>query len=256
MVEKKEININKKGDSMKTVIVTGGSRGIGEAIVKELARSGYQVILNYNQSEEKAKKIQNELQEENGCVEIFKADVSKREEVKKLIEFTLEKFKRIDILVNNAGIDQIKPFMDLTDEDWNKMLQVNLNSVFYCTQEVLENMIHHKSGCIINISSIWGITGASCEVHYSTAKAGIDGMTKALAKELGPSNIRANSIAPGMIATDMNKSFTASEIEEIKKEIPLERLGRPEEIAKCVKWLVEDTYTTGQVISPNGGWVI
>ena len=256
MVEKKEININKKGDSMKTVIVTGGSRGIGEAIVKELARSGYQVILNYNQSEEKAKKIQNELQKENCCIEIFKADVSKREEVKQLVDFTLQKFNKIDVLVNNAGIDQIKPFMDLTDEDWNKMLQVNLNSVFYCTQEVLENMIHNKSGCIINISSIWGITGASCEVHYSVAKAGIDGLTKALAKELGPSNIRVNSIAPGMITTDMNKNIQENEIEEIKKEIPLERLGRPEEIAKCVKWLVEDTYTTGQIISPNGGWVI
>ena len=241
---------------MKTVIVTGGSRGIGEAIVKELARSGYQVVLNYHQSEEKAKQIQNELQKENGCVEIFKADVSKREEVKKLVDFAKQKFNKIDVLVNNAGIDQIKPFMDLTDEDWNQMLQVNLNSVFYCTQEVLENMIHHQSGCIINISSIWGITGASCEVHYSTAKAGVDGMTKALAKELGPSHIRVNSIAPGMIVTDMNQQFQENEIEAIKKEIPLERLGRPEEIAKCVKWLVEDTYTTGQIISPNGGWVI
>ena len=146
--------------------------------------------------------------------------------------------------------------MDITDEEWNRMIQVNLNSVFYCTQEVLENMIHNKEGCIINISSIWGLTGASCEVHYSVSKAGIDGMTKALAKELGPSNIRVNSIAPGAIMTDMNKDCTEKEIEEINKQIPLGKFGETIDIAKCVSWLIEDKYTTGQVISPNGGWVI
>ena len=197
---------------MKTVIVTGGSRGIGAAIANDLAKAKYNVVLNYNNSEEAAKQIQKELQEENIKIEIFKADVSKREEVKELVKFTLDKFKNIDVLINNAGIDQIKPFMDITDEDWNKMLQVYLNSVFYCSKEVLENMIHNKKGCIINISSIWGITGGSCEVHYSVSKAGIDGMTKALAKELGPSNIRVNSIAPGAIMTDMNKEYTEEEI--------------------------------------------
>ena len=163
---------------MKTVIVTGGSRGIGAAIVKELASIGYNVVLNYNKSEESAKKIQTELKEKNINIEIFKADVSKREEVTKLVEITLNKYKNIDVLINNAGIDQIKPFTDITDEDWNSMMSINLNSVFYCTQEVLKNMIQNKSGCIINISSIWGITGASCEVHYSASKAAIDGMTK------------------------------------------------------------------------------
>lgn len=241
---------------MKTVIVTGGSRGIGAAIVKELAKNNYNVVLNYNNSEEAAKQIQKELQEENIKIEIFKADVSKREEVKKLVKFTLDKFINIDVLINNAGIDQIKPFMDITNEDWNKMLQVNLNSVFYCSQEVLENMIHNKKGCIINISSIWGITGASCEVHYSVSKAAIDGMTKALAKEMGPSNIRINSIAPGLVDTDMNKDITIKELEELKKEIPLGRIANPEEIAKSVKWLIEDEYVTGQVISPNGGWLV
>ena len=241
---------------MKTVIVTGGSRGIGAAIVKELARDGYQVVLNYHQSEEKAKQIQEELQKENIRIEIFQADVSKREEVKALVSFTLKTFQTIDVLVNNAGIDQIKPFMEITEEDWTKMIQVNLNSVFYCTQEVLRTMIHHKTGCIINISSIWGITGASCEVHYSVAKAGIDGMTKALAKELGPCNIRVNSVAPGIIKTEMNQSFTKEEIEAINQQIPLGRWGEPNEIAKCVKWLIEDLYVTGQIISPNGGWVI
>lgn len=241
---------------MKTVIVTGGSRGIGAAAVKELAKENYNIVLNYNNSEEAAIKIQNELKEKGINIEIFKADVSKREEVKALVQFTLDKFKNIDVLINNAGIAQEKPFVDITDEDWEKMMKVNLNSVFYCTQEVLENMIHNKKGCIINISSIWGITGGSCEVHYSVAKAGIDGMTKALAKELAPSNIRVNSIAPGMIATDMSADYTEEEIREIKSQIPLGRIGEGVDVAKCAKWLIEDNYTTGQIISPNGGWVI
>lgn len=241
---------------MKTVIVTGGSRGIGAAVVKELAKDNYNVVLNYNNSVEEAKQIKKELEEQNIKIEIFKANVSKREEVKELVEFTLEKFKNIDILINNAGIDQIKPFMDITDEDWNNIMQVNLNSVFYCTQEVLENMIHNKKGCIINISSIWGITGASCEVHYSASKAAVNGITKALAKELGPSNIRVNSIAPGMIDTEMNKDLNKEDLKEIIEQIPLGRIARPEEIAKSVKWLIEDEYVTGQIISVDGGWGI
>ena len=241
---------------MKTIIVTGGSRGIGASIVKELANKDYNIVLNYNNSEKQAKQIQKELLEKNIKIEIFKADVSKRENVKDLVKFALEKFKTIDVLINNAGIDQVKMFMDITDEDWNKMIQTNLNSVFYCTQEVLPTMIHNKNGNIINISSIWGITGASCEVHYSVAKAGIDGMTKALAKELGPSNIRVNSIAPGAILTDMNSGYTNEEIKDMESQIPLGRLENSIEIAKCVNWLIEDNYTTGQIISPNGGWVI
>ena len=240
---------------MKTVIVTGGSRGIGAAIVKELAKD-YNIVLNYNNSEEAAKQIQKELSQQGINIEIFKADVSKREEVKALVQFTLDKFNNIDVLINNAGIAQEKTFLEITDEDWNTMLQVNLNSVFYCTQEVLENMIHNKSGCIINISSIWAITGGACEVHYSVAKAGIDGMTKALAKELAPSNIRVNSVAPGAITTDMTSGYTEEEIKNINEQIPLGRFGEGIDIAKCVKWLIEDNYTTGQVISPNGGWVI
>ena len=241
---------------MKTVIVTGGSRGIGAAIVKELACCGYNVVLDYNKSENAAKKIKEELKEKNINIEIFKADVSKRKEVKELIKFTLEKYKNIDVLINNAGIDQIKTFRDITDEDWNNMMQINLNSVFYCSQEVLENMIYNKCGCIINISSIWGQVGASCEVHYSASKAAVDGFTKALAKELGPSNIRVNSISPGFIDTDMNKELKEEDLIEIKKEIPLGRIAKPEEIAKSVKWLIEDNYVTGQIISINGGWNI
>ena len=240
----------------KTVIVTGGSRGSGEGIVRMLAEENYNMVLGYNQSGQKAEKIQKELQEKGKNIEIFKADVSKRKEVKELVQFTLERFGTIDVLINNAGIAQTKLFTDITDVDWQEMLQNNLTSVFYCTQETIPTMIHHKKGCIINISSIWGITGGSCEVHYSAAKAGIIGMTKALAKELGPSNIRVNCIAPGMIETDMNKEYTQEDKKQIKEETPLQKIGRPIDIAKCVKWLIEDEFTTGQVISPNGGWVI
>ena len=239
----------------KIIIVTGASRGIGREVAKELAESGITVIANYNKSEEEAKKLQQELEEQNFKLEIFKADVSKREDVKKLVEYTIEKHGKIDILINNAGISEYKLFTDETDEDWDKLINTNLYSAFAMSQEVIPNMVHNKKGCIINISSIWGIVGGSLEVLYSISKAGLDGMTKALAKELGPSNIRVNSIAPGMINTKMNSKFTEKEIEEIKEEIPLERLGDPQDIAKCIKWLIDDNYTTGQVISINGGWV-
>lgn len=240
----------------KVIIVTGGSRGIGAEIVKYLALENYNVILNYNNSESEAKKIKHDLVNLGKKVEIFKADVSKRKEVQELIKFTLNKFGTIDALINNAGIAETKLFSDITDEEWNKVIQNNLNSVFYCTQEVLKTMINNKNGCIINISSIWGVTGGACEVAYSTTKAAINGLTKALAKEIGPSNIRVNSIAPGIIDTDMNKNLTEKDIENIKNDIPLERIGKKVDIAKCVKWLIEDNYTTGQIISINGGWYI
>ena len=240
----------------KVAVVTGGSRGIGKAIVEALARKNVKVIANYNQSEEKAKKLKEELEKENIEIDIFKADVSKREEVKKMIDYTIKKYGKIDILINNAGIDQEKMFQDITDENWNNVMKVNLYSVFCTTQEVIPYMINQKNGCIINISSIYGINGGSCAVAYSATKAGIDGMTKALAKELGPSNIRVNSIAPGYIDTDMNEKYSEEEREQIKEETPLEKIGKPEDIAKCIEWLIEDNFTTGQVSSINGGWVI
>ena len=169
---------------MKTVLVTGGSRGIGKRIVENLATEGYNVVLNYNKSEKQAKEIQKDLKEKGINIEIYKADVSKREEVKKLVNFTLKKFNNIDALINNAGIAKLQMFNDITDKDWNEIINTNLNSAFFCTQEVLSNMIHNKDGCIINISSIWGMVGASCEVAYSVSKAGIIGLTKSLAKEL------------------------------------------------------------------------
>lgn len=238
------------------VVVTGGSRGIGAEIVKTLANENYKVILNYNNSKEQAEKIQQELLEQGKQIEIIKADVSKKEEAEKLIQFSLNKFNKIDVLINNAGISQEGLFTDVTEEEWQKIINTNLNSVFYCTQQALKYMIQKQQGCIINISSIWGETGASCEVAYSTTKAAINGMTKALAKEVGPSNIRVNAIAPGIIDTDMNKKLTIGELEQIKEEIPLNKIGKAIDIAKCVKWLVEDEYTTGQIISINGGWYI
>ena len=241
---------------MKTVLVTGGSRGIGKCIVENLAKDGFNVVLNYNKSEKQAKQIKKELEEQGINIEICKADISKREEVKKLIKFSLNKFGNIDVLINNAGIAKLQMFNDITDEDWNEMLNTNLNSVFYTTQEVLPNMIHNKNGCIINVSSIWGVVGASCEVAYSVSKAGINGMTKSLAKELGLSNIRVNAIAPGVIDTEMNSNLDNAIKEQIKNDTPLNKIGKPIDIYRCVKWLIEDEFTTGQIISPNGGYVI
>ena len=235
----------------KVVVVTGGARGIGAEIVKFLAKLGYKVVLNYNKSESYAQDVKKELNN----VEIFKADVSKKEEANALIDFAIKKYGKIDVLINNAGIAQTNLFTEITDEDWNNIINTNLNSAFYCSREAVKNMIHNKSGLIINISSIWGITGASCEVAYSTSKAAINGFTKALAKELGPSNIRVNAIAPGIINTAMNSYLSEDELKNIKEEIPLEKIGDPVDIAKCVKWLIEDNYTTGQIISINGGWI-
>ena len=237
----------------KVAIVTGGTRGIGKAICYELVKKGIKVVVNYKKSDELANKIQKEL---GDMVRIYKADVSDRKEVKGLVKFTLKEFGNIDILINNAGIDQECMFQDITDEIWNNVINVNLYSVFCMIQEALPTFMKNKNGCIINISSIYGISGGSCSVAYSASKAGIDGMTKSLAKELGPSNIRVNSIAPGCINTDMNSYLTNEELEQIKEETPLKKIGEGIDIARCVTWLVEDEFTTGQVISPNGGLVI
>lgn len=240
----------------KIVLVTGASRGIGRNIAYNLALDGYKVIANYNNSEKEAKDLQEELKNKNIKIDIFKADVSRKQEVENLVNFVIEKYNKIDVLINNAGIAEEKLFIDITEEDFDKMMKVNLYSVFYTTQEVVKNMLKLHNGIIINISSIYGLTGGSCEVHYSMAKAGINGMTKALAKELGPSNIRINSIAPGAIDTDMNKNLTEEDWKVVEEETPLNKRGKPIDITRCVKWLIEDEFTTGQVISPNGGLVI
>ncbi len=240
----------------KVVIVTGASRGIGRNIAYNLALSGYKIIANYNKSELEAIKLQEELKRQGVEIDIIKADVSKRNKVIELVNFVIQKYNKIDILINNAGIAQAKLFTDITDEDFESMLKNNLYSAFFMTQETVKYMIKEHSGCIINLSSIYGMTGGSCEVHYSMSKAGIDGMTKALAKELGPSNIRVNSIAPGAIDTEMNNDLGEDEWKQILEETPLMKKGQPIDITRCVNWLIEDQFTTGQIISPNGGLVI
>ena len=241
----------------KVILITGAARGIGRDIAETLAKNPDNIIIaNYNKSEKQAKEMQLKLKKENINIEIIKADVSKRDEVKKMIEEILNKYKKIDVLINNAGISQYKLFNDITDDDWDNIININLKSAFIVSQEVVRNMIQNKSGCIINISSIWGVIGASMEVAYSTSKAGIIGLTKSLAKELGPSNIRVNAIAPGIIDTGMNARFSEDEINSIKEEIPLEKIGKTADVTRCVQWLINDEYTTGQVISINGGWDI
>ena len=239
---------------MKTVLITGGAKGIGKAIAYEFANCGYNVVINYKTSEQQAIQIKEELTKQGKSVEIYNADLCKKEEVENMIKFVVDKYKTIDILINNAGISQIKPFADIEENDWDNMINNNLKSVYLTTKAVISNMINNKNGSIINISSIWGVVGGSCEVHYSAAKAGIIGMTKALAKEMALSNISVNAIAPGLIKTDMNKNLKEEEIKDIEEDIPLERAGTPEEIAKTVKWLSETKYITGQIIRVDGGW--
>ncbi|MCC0701663.1 SDR family oxidoreductase [Clostridioides sp. ES-S-0049-02] len=242
----------------KTVLVTGGSRGIGRAISKIFAKNGYNVLINFNKSENEAKELYTVLNEKGFSVKLFKANISNREEVENMIDYCIKEFGGLDVLINNAGISQDKLFTDITDEDWDNMMNINLKGSFYCSQIALKYMISEKKGNIINISSIWGISGASCEVHYSVSKAGIIGMTKALAKEVAPSNIRVNSIAPGVINTDMLSEYNEDEIDVLVEETPLMRLGTPEDIANCAIFLASDksSFITGQVISPNGGFVI
>lgn len=234
----------------KVAIVSGGSRGIGASIVETLASSGFDVVLNYRFSANKA----NDIAFKFSNVVTFQADVSDHAQVKSLVDFTISKFGRIDLLVNNAGIDFINTLSDTSDSDFDTVLRNNLYSAFYLSKEVSPYMINAKSGLIINISSIWGIVGASCEMAYSVSKAGLDAMTKSLAKELGPSNIRVNSIAPGIIDTDMNSFLSKEELSEIVNAIPLERIGLPSDVANTVLFLDKNSYITGQVIQVTGGW--
>lgn len=242
----------------KTVLVTGASRGIGRAIASLFAVNGYNVAINYNVNETAAKLLLNELQEADCSVMSVKADVGNKEQVDGMISLVNKKFGDIDILVNNAGIAKQQLFTDITVQEWDRMFEVNVKGMFLCCQGVLPAMIRNRSGKIINISSIWGIAGASCEVLYSSTKAAIIGMTKALAKELGPSKIHVNCVAPGVIDTDMNADLDQSAIEELKELTPLGSIGKGTDIAETVLFLASDKadFITGQVISPNGGFLI
>lgn len=241
-----------------TVIVTGASRGIGKACALAFGKSGADVIVNYTRSKEKAEEVCEEISKLGGRALPFCADVADRKAVDEMIAFAHSNFGSISTLVNNAGIAEQIMFCDIIEEKWDRMFAVDVKGVYNCIQAALPDMIHNKSGRIINISSMWGITGASCEVHYSAAKAAVIGMTKALAKELGPSGITINAIAPGVISTEMNGNISEEIMTELKEETPLGRIGTPEDIAETAIFLASPkaSFITGEVISVNGGFVI
>lgn len=243
---------------MKNVLITGASRGIGASCARLFARKGFRVLINYCSSHQKAEELCSTVQAEGGCAYAVCADVSDSEQVRRMFHEISEHFGGVDILINNAGIAQQKLFCDVTEEEWDKIFNVNMKSMYLCTQQVLPHMIHNKCGSIINISSMWGITGASCEVPYSAAKAAVIGFTKALAKELAPSGIRVNCVAPGAVDTDMNASLSEEDLALLREETPLGCIGSAEDIAAAVYFLASDSsrFTTGQILSPNGGLVI
>ena len=240
--------------SEKLALVTGASRGIGKACAIELAKAGYDIAVNFAGNEEAANKTVEEIKALGVDAAAFKFDVSNQEADAKGVEAVLEKFGRIDILVNNAGITRDGLFMRMSAENWDAVINTNLSSAFYVSQPVVKVMMKQRSGAIINMSSVVGVSGNAGQANYSAAKAGLIGLTKTLAKELGSRGIRVNAIAPGFINTDMTKDLDTSKFTDF---IPLKRLGEPEDIAKAVKFLAADSdYITGQVLEVDGGLII
>lgn len=237
----------------KTILVNGGSRGIGKAIVELFATAGWQVAFTYKSSAEEAAF----LSERTGALAL-RADTACEEEVIAAVEKAEEALSGIGCLVNNAAVSSFSLFTDITLADWNSLFSVNLTGAFLYSREVLRHMLSRHAGKIVNIASMWGVTGASCEVHYSAAKAGMIGMTRALAKEVAPSGITVNAIAPGVIMTDMNRALSEEDLRALCEETPLGRLGRVEDVAEAVRYLAEESgdFVTGQVLQVNGGFVI
>lgn len=236
----------------KVALVTGGAKGIGSAIVKRLIKDGFKVAFTYNNSYEKAQSLVNET---GDCCRAYKLDITDSDAVNTVVAQVEKDFGEIFVLVNNAGIAEQALFTDITDDMWHKMLDTNLSGAFYCSRAVLKYMINRKSGKIINISSIWGEIGGSCEVHYSASKAGLMGMTKALSKEVGLSGITVNCVSPGVILTDMTSHFDEETMNSLKGETPLNRIGTPEDVAGAVSFLAskDADFITGQDLAVNGG---
>lgn len=241
----------------RVALITGGAKGIGAAICRALAENGYTIAINFNKSADEAKALKSELSALTQ-VEIFKADVSASADVEKMFSEIEAVLGGVDVLINNAGLAQQALFTDITDEMWQKMIGVNLTGAFNCCRRALPYMINNKCGRIINITSMWGEVGASMEVHYSASKAGLIGLTKALAKEVGLSGITVNAVSPGVVLTDMMDSFSEEDKSVLREETPLNKLGTPEDIAGTVAFLASDKagFITGQVVSVNGGYVI
>lgn len=237
----------------KTVLITGASRGIGAATAEIFADNGYNVIINYNKNHERAKQIASKT---GG--NLIQADVSDIVQTEKMIDSIISEYGKIDVLVNNAGISVTGTFDSISDEDARRLFDVNIFGTFNCTKLVLPHMLRRKYGKIINVSSMWGQVGASCEVHYSASKAAVIGFTKALAKEVGPSGITVNCVSPGFISTDMTACYTKEEVNAICEEIPVGRTGSPYEVAQAVFYLASEqaTYITGQVLGINGGMIV
>ena len=243
---------------MKTVLITGASRGIGAATARLFAQKGWAVAVNYRNSREAAEELVSEIRKNGGTALAIPADVGDPEQVEALFQTAERELGQIEALINNAGIAQQKLFTDLTDQDWDELFRVDVKGVFLCCRRALPAMIRRHRGVIVNISSMWGQVGACCEVHYSAAKAAVIGLTRALAKEVGPSGIRVNCIAPGVIQTEMNGNLTPETLEALKEETPLELLGDPADVAKAAWFLTSEdsAFITGQVLGVNGGMVI
>lgn len=239
----------------KLALVTGGSRGIGKAVALELAKAGYDIVINYAGNTQAAEATVEEIKALGRNAKAFKFDVSSQAEVEENIAKIIEEFGRIDILVNNAGITRDDLFIRMTEEKWSAVINTNLNSAFYVTKPVSKLMMKQRSGAIVNTTSVVGVYGNAGQANYSAAKAGLIGFTKSLAKELGSRGIRVNAVAPGFIETDMTKDLPNTD--EMLKLIPLKRLGTPEDIATAVKFLAVDSkYVTGQVLEVDGGLII
>lgn len=243
---------------MKVALITGASRGIGRAVALQLAADGYAVAVHCHQSTDAALAVCATIAEAGGIAKMYSCDIASEIAVANMISSVQKDLGPISVLVNNAGIAQQKLFTDLSADEWRRMMAIHVDGAFYTCRNVLPEMIRQHSGCIINVSSMWGQIGASCEVHYSTAKAAVIGLTKALAKEVGPSGIRVNCVAPGVIRTDMLADFDEETLGELADETPLCRLGTPEDVAAAVSFLASDAaaFITGQVLAPNGGFVI